>query len=228
MAKRSSEKLLELFETNEVVEFEKIQTALDSASRATTFRYLQQVPYHRSYNYNGRYYTRKDSTRYDRFGLFSYKDILFSRENTLGETIRRLVWESEAGWTQRELQDVLQVRVQVVVLNTFRQGKTAREKISGFYVYLHTDPSVQAAQLARRREKIALFEIAKKNGESAVNDQVIIQVLLTLLRHPGAKGADVVRYLRGHSPPVTMAQVRVVFVRYELDNIGKKGGATNY
>ncbi len=132
MAKRSPEKLLELFETNEVVEFEKIQIALDNASRATAFRYLQQVSYHRSYNHNGRYYTRKDPTRYDRFGLFSYKDILFSRENTLGETIRHLVWGSDAGWTQRELQDVLHVRVQVVLLNTFRQGKVARDKVRNF------------------------------------------------------------------------------------------------
>ena len=136
MANRSPEKLLKLFESNEVAEFKDIQRALDNASRATCFRYLQQVPYHRSYNCNGRYYTRKDPTRYDRFGLFSYDGIFFSRDNTLGETIRRLVWESEAGWTQRELQDVLRVRVQVVLLNTFHRGKVEREKVHGFYVYL--------------------------------------------------------------------------------------------
>ena len=129
MAKRSPEQLLRLFESKPVVEFKDIQRALDNASRATCFRYLQQVPYHRSYNANGRYYTRKDPSRYDRFGLFSYGTILFSRDKTLGETIQRLVWESEAGWTQRELQDVLRVRVQVVLLNTFHQGKVDREKV---------------------------------------------------------------------------------------------------
>ena len=87
MAKRSPEKLLKLFESNEVVVFKDIQSALANASRATCFRYLQLVPYHRSYNYNGRYYTRKDPTRYDRFGLFSYEDIFFSRDNTLGPSL---------------------------------------------------------------------------------------------------------------------------------------------
>ena len=227
MAKRSPEKLLTLFESKPVVEFKDIQRALDNASRATCFRYLQQVPYHRSYNANGRYYTRKDPTRYDRFGLFSYGAILFSRDNTLGETIRRLVWESEAGWTQRELQDVLRVRVQVVLLHTFHQGKMDREKVHGFYVYLHPDPALRAAQLNRRRER-ASFEVPAKQGQPEIGDAVIIQVLLTLLHHPGAKAADVVRYLRGHSPPITMAEVRLVFARYELDAIGKKGGATNY
>lgn len=226
MAKRSPEQVLKLFESNQVVEFKDIQRALDNASRATCFRYLQQVPYHRSYNSNGRYYTRKDPTRYDRFGLFSYGAILFSRDNTLGETLRRLVWESEAGWTQRELQDVLRVRLQVVLLNTFQQGKVDREKVHGFYVYLHPDRAVRAAQLKRRRER-ASFDVPATEGGPEIGDAVIIQVLLTLLHHPGAGAADVVRYLRGHSPPITLAQVYVVFARYELDSIGKKGGASN-
>ena len=226
MAKRSPDQLLKLFESSKVLEFKDIQSALDNASRATCFRYLQQVSYHRSYNYNGRYYTRKDATCYDRFGLFSYEDILFSRDHTLGETIQRLVWESEAGWTQREFQDVLRVRVQVVLLNTFQQGKVDREKVHGFYVYLHTDPAVRGAQLNRRRERTS-FEVPVKEGEPEVRDPVIIRVLLTLLHHPGAKAADVVRYLRGHSPPITMTEVRIVFARYELDSIGKKGGTSN-
>ena len=227
MARRSPEKLLRLFESKPVVEFKDIQRALNNASRATCFRYLQQVPYHRSYNANGRYYTRKDPSRYDRFGLFSYGAILFSRDKTLGETIRRLVWESEAGWTQRELQDVLRVRVQVVLLHTFHQGKVEREKVHGFYVYLHPNPALRAAQLDRRRE-CAPLEGPAKQRQPEIGDAEIIQVLLTLLHHPGAKAADVVRYLRGHSPPITMAEVRLVFARYELDDIGKKGDATNY
>jgi hypothetical protein len=66
------------------------------------------------------------------------------------------------------------------------------------------------------------------DGEIEVSDQVVIQVLLTLLHHPASTAADVVRYLRGHSPPITAMQVRIVFARYELDSIGKKGGALNY
>jgi len=226
MAKRSPEKLLKLFESREVVEFQDIQSALDDASRATCFRYLQQVPYHRSYNHTGRYYTHKDPTRYDRFGLYSYGDIFFSRDNSPVEDNRRLVRESEAGWTQPELPDVLRVRVQVVLLNTFHQDKVGREKVHGFYVYLHTDPAVRGSQLNRRRERTS-FEAPIKEGEPEIGDPVIIQVLLTLLHHPGARAADVVRYLRGHSPPITMTEVGLVFARYELDSIGKKGGTSN-
>jgi hypothetical protein len=114
----------------------------------------------------------------------------------------------------------------VVLLNTFQKGEVDREKVHGVYVYLHPDPAVRVAQLNRRRERTS-FEAPVKAGEPEIGDPVIIQVLLTLLHHPGAKAADVVRYLRGHSPPITMTEVRLVFIRYELDSIGKKGGTSS-
>jgi len=227
MPNRSPETLLKLFQSKEVVEFKDLQAALGEASRATTFRYLKQIPYHRSYNYNGRYYTRQDPTRYDRFGLFCWKDILFSRDRTLRETVRRLVWESEAGWTQRELQELLRVRLSVILLDAFHKGELAREIVNGFYVYLHIDPVVQRAQLIQRQEQIAAVERAMTEREREVSDPAAIAILLTLLRHPAATAAEVVRRLRGHCPPITLVQVREIFARYELDHIDKKGGASS-
>jgi hypothetical protein len=37
----------------------------------------------------------------------------------------------------------------------------------------------------------------------------------------------VVRTLRGHSPPIVLDQVVEVFARYDLEDVGKKGGATS-
>jgi hypothetical protein len=225
MSARSCEVITELLASTDVVRFEDLQVALGNASRATTFRYLQQVPYQRSYNHNGRYYTRNDPARYDRFGLFSCGDIHFSRERTVGETIKRLVYESDAGWTSRELQEILHVRVQVFLLNAVHHATVAREKLGGFYVYVHTDNTVRELQLQHRREQLSAEErmVAVETG---VSDEVVIAVLLTLLRHPEANTAQVVRYLRGHSPPISLQQVDAVFARYDLDQIGKKGGGS--
>ncbi len=221
----SCEMIAGLLASAEVVQFNDLQAVLGNASRATTFRYLKQVPYRRSYNHNGRYYTREDPARDDRFGLFSCGDIHFSRDRTVGETIKRLVEESVAGWTSRELQDVLHVRVQVFLLDAVRHAAVAREKIGGFYVYVQTDSAVRALQLQRRRERFITGECMPV--EAGVDDAVIIAVLLTLLHHREAKVVEVVRFLRGHSPPISMAQVAAIFARYDLESIGKKGGATN-
>jgi hypothetical protein len=222
MSVRSCEAITELLASTDVVQFKDIQTALDHASRATAFRYLKHVPYQRSYNYNGRYYTRKDSARYDRHGLFSCGDIHFSRDGSVSKTLNRLVRESISGLTARELQALLQVRVQVFLLDAIRHNAVTREQIGGLYTYLHTDSAVRESQLQQRREQVEARESALAEG--LLTDAVIIAVLLTLLHHPEAKAADVVRYLQGHSPPIPMLQVNAVFARYDLASIGKKGG----
>lgn len=224
--KRSPELLRQLLVSEAVVDLSRIKSALGGVSAITAFRYLRQVPYRRSYNHNGRYYCLHEPSRYDRFGLWSCNDIHFSANGSLGETVRRLVYETGAGLTHRELQERLRVRVHNTLLALFRQGEIERERITQFYVYLHRDPVIRKEQIGRRQALFDTEEIASVKLQ--VDDRLIIQILLVLLRHPGAKAAEAVRYLRGHSPPITMAEVRIVFTHYELDNLGKKGGTTNY
>lgn len=221
MPDRSPHALIDLLKSRTVVSFEQVQAALGDASRATAFRYLAQVPYRRSYNHNGRYYTLHDPARYDRLGLWSRGDVLFSVDGSLRGTVRRLVNEAEAGATQRELQDRLRVRVRTTLLDLLRKDEIGRERIAEVFVYLHVDPAVRQAQMQRREERISADQVAIADGE--LSDAVIIHVLLTLVRHPGAQPANVVRHLHGLDPPVTLSQVRAVFTRFDL---GQKGGAS--
>jgi len=225
MTVRSPEVLIRLFKDQGAVTFTDLQQALNNASRATTFRYLRQVHYLRSYNHNGRYYIDREATLFDRFGLYSVNDIHFSRDGTLSDTVKRLIRESKAGWTQRELQELLRVRVQVLLLEAVRHDELRREKVDGFYVYLHSDPAMGEHQLQHRQERI----VAQQSSEGEVvepEDAVIIRILLMLIRHPGSRPAEVVRFLRGHSPPISMQQVVCIFARYDLESVGKKGGTT--
>jgi hypothetical protein len=221
---RSAETLRDLFASETVVDLPRIQLALGGASSMTAFRYLRQIPYRRSYNHNGRYYCRHEPSRYDRLGLWSVGDVHFSVDGSLAKTVRRLVYEMEAGATHRELQERLRVRVHNTLLTLLRRGEIERERLAQLYVYLHPDAAIREMQLQRRE---ALFSAEETTRLAAqVSDEIVIQVLLTLLHHPGAKAAEVLRYLRGHSPPVAMEQVEAVFARYDLASIGKKGGSS--
>lgn len=226
MVERSADTLIDLLKTKRVATFADLQAVLGCASRATTFRYLKRVNYLRSYNHNGRYYTSRDAARFDRRGLYSLGDVHFSRDGTLGETLKRLVQESQAGWTQRELQELLRVRVQVLLLEAVRHDTIRREQVAGFYLYLHKDQAIGEGQLQRRLAQIAA-RWQRDGARIDVSDEVIIQVLLTLIRHPGSRPADVVRSLRGHSPPIVLEQVVAIFTRYDLEDVDKKGGAMN-
>jgi len=217
MSKRSTDDIVKLLMSKSVVEFSEIKTVLDDASRATVFRYLSGIQYRCSYNYNGRYYTLHDPDRYDRFGLWSHGDIHFSRDGNLQSTVTRLVEESEAGYTQRELQELLRVRVQSLLIAGVRRQDIAREVVEKLYVYLHLRESVRKEQLENRRSRLETK--CRRNAE--VSDDVVIQVLLVLIRHPGSKANDVARRLRGHSPPIGLHQIELIFSQYGL---GEKRG----
>ncbi len=221
---RSVETLHSLFTSESAVDLPRIRSALGDASAMTAYRYLRQLPYRRSYNHNGRYYCLYEPSRHDRFGLWSVGDIHFSVENSLVHTVQRLVNVAQAGATHRELQDRLRVRVHNTLLTLLRQGEIERQRLGTLYVYLHRDADVRYKQV-RHRQALISAQDAKRQGETLLTDAAIIAVLLSLLHHPEAKAADVVRYLQGHSPPIPMAQVDAVFARYDLATIGKKGGA---
>jgi hypothetical protein len=224
MVNRSPDMIVQLLQMKDVVTFEEIQNALGSASRATTFRYLKHVPYMRSYNHNGRYYTFRDPTRFDRWGLYGQGDFLFSRDGKLGNTVKRLVRESQTGMTQRELQDLLQVRVQVLLLEAVRHDEIRRDLVSRLYLYLHNDSEIGDTQLKKRHDQISNHRSLQDSV--IIDDHIIIKVLLILIRHPDFQPVDVTHALRGHVPPISEDQVIEVFSRYDLDEIGKKRGST--
>ena len=69
---------------------------LSAKTPRTTFRYLRRVLYLRSHNHNGRFYTNRDTTCFDRFGLLSIGDVHFSRDRSLTASVERLSVDNEA------------------------------------------------------------------------------------------------------------------------------------
>jgi len=222
LASKRNDPLRELLKSKRVVLMEELQGALGGASKSTVHRHLKQIKYRSSYNYNGKYYTLHYPDRYDEHGLLSIDGILFSTDGTLTATLIRLVREAQAGHTQRELHQLLQVRLHSILREVVTKGHVDREQVDAFYVYVHSQQDIKESQLERRREMIAL-----QREREGVSDHIVIQVLLALIRHPGSKPADVVRYLYGHSPPITMVQVQAVFDRYDLERLGQKGGSSS-
>ena len=210
--------LLDLFADETVVDVLGIRQAIGGLSAMTAFRYLREVDYRRSYDHNGRYYTLFVPTCFDRWRLWSWKDVHFSVDGSLRNTTRRMVLESTEGITQRELQDRLHVRVQNTLTDLLRKTDVERERVDDVFVYVHVDSGVREGQLRGRRKRI---EAADQAAAAEVNDEIVIQVLLQLIRRPGSQAIDVTRRLRRRSPPVTAVQVEAVFSRFRL---GQKRG----
>ena len=218
-AKRSAQMVVDLLEKEAVVEFDSISKALGGPSVQTVFRYLKAVPYRCSYSHRGRFYALHKLERYDRFGLWSHQGIHFSIDGSLKRTVKRMVHEVPSGATHNELQSRLRIRVHNTLLHLTKSADISRTELAGHFVYFHPDPEIREVQLAQRQEMLADQALCNE-----VSDKMVIEVLLVLIRYPGSREGDVARRLKGHSPPITMRHVQVVFDRYDLDAVGEKGG----
>jgi hypothetical protein len=212
--------VIDLLTDETVVKFAALQRALGGPSVQTVFRYLKQIPYRRCYNHRGMYYALHKPERYDQFGLWTWKGIHFSVDGSLKHTVKRMVREADIGASHQELQARLHIRAHNTLLQLVENNEIKRAELDGYFVYLHPDAELHEAQLAKRREMLdaVRFEIEE------VVDAVVIQVLLVLIRYSGSRAGDVARRIKGHSPPITMRHVQVVFDRYDLDDVGKKKG----
>ena len=218
MPARSPDLLVPLLSSNSPVTVQQLQHALGQVSLRTTSRYLRQIPYLRSYNHNGRFYTLRDPARFDRFGLFSLGDACFSRDGSLSKTVQRLLLESEDGFSDKELSGLLHVSARSFLLAAVRQGRARRQRFAGVFVYFSPGPDGDR-QLHARQARIAARRAA------SLEPRLIIEVLLVLVRHPGSPPAQVARRLQGHSPPIRLVHVQAVFDRFELAELVEKGGS---
>lgn len=147
--------IIELLKTQKIASMDELKAALGSGADATVFRRLAEISHRTSYSHRGRYYTLDDTPDYDAWGLWSFRDVWFSRRGTLVATTEALVDEAEAGFFAPELESLLRVEVKGCLLKLVRQERIAREELLGRYLYCSTAPTTRRQQLTARRVREA-------------------------------------------------------------------------
>jgi hypothetical protein len=144
------ESLIALLRQRKIATMEDLKGALGTSADATVFRKLAELEYRTSYSHRGRYYTLDEIARFDELGLWSFRQVWFSRFGTLVSTVEALVVASEAGYDAAELEDVLHVEAKQALLRLVRDDRLAREQVAGRFVYLSPQSASRRAQLAAR------------------------------------------------------------------------------
>jgi hypothetical protein len=147
-------KLVEVFQSEKVLDLDAVKRIIDSESRMTVFRKLKTLGYHSSYSHHGRYYTLCSIAKFDKNGLWSFSGVHFSRYGSLMRTIPVFVKRSEAGCFASELELVVHVFVQNALSKLYTSGRLLREQIGGEYLYL--SPLTADEQLCQRKKMLTL------------------------------------------------------------------------
>ena len=185
------------------------------ASTSTVFRVLARAGYLSSFSHAGRYYTLADRPRFDELGLWFCEDVGFSRHGTLRATLKHLVERAPAGHTHDELRSTVRLRVHDTLRHLVEAGDLGRRLVETLFVYLSADGATAKAQVAQRKELLA----ARPSVPPTVDAGRVIEVLLAMLRRPGAGAAEIVADLRVRGFVVSDEQVAATLAHYA---VGKK------
>jgi hypothetical protein len=172
----TQKKLQTFFKKNRIACIDELFSLLETTSRMTVFRRLQELDYLSSFTHAGRYYTLKPIIHFDHNGLWFCDGIGFSQFGNLKETIRQLVDQSMAGKKHGELEDQLQVRVHNPLLELVRMNKIARQSVEKTFLYLnHQRDKADQQMSCRQQNQIGCLD-------DVLPDSLVIEVLSEIIR----------------------------------------------
>ncbi len=186
-------------------------------SQITLVRYLKKYGYLTSYNHNAAYYTLYDVPQFDEWGLWTYRDVRFSKFGTLADTIVALVQNADAGMTTTEVEHRLQTKV-ANLLGRLSQQRLARQVLSGRQVvYLAAQPAQARRQFQQRQNRLAEAAAADELLPSGLTAGQVIPILRQMVLAPEAQPEPLARQLARRGVAVTAGQVRQVIEHYALE-----------
>jgi len=185
--------------------------ALNTTSRATAFRYLQQLHHLTSYTHNGKYYTLPEIAQFDRDGFWYYGDVGFSRHGTLMNTLSHVITMSESGKTNFELEKHFRTRVQNSLQNLLKANKIAA-KVGPIKHHLYVNPD-QAISDLQIKKRIKVGE--RKRLPEWIVAEILIETVRSFPMPPQIE--DVMKRLSKRGSLITKEQVKQVFEEMDLE-----------
>ncbi len=155
-----SELLLTCLNDKIIMTIKELKSTLKTQCRMTVFRKLSMLGYISSYSHSGKYYSLKRMARYNKYGIWSYKSALFSKNGTLKKTIKFLIDNSTHGYTASELNSIVKVKVEDALFELVKTKIIIRKKISGIYIYY-----ARATKLNKKQELTRIGKIQYPDEE---------------------------------------------------------------
>jgi hypothetical protein len=145
------DKLVNLLNNQKVATMPQLKKALGTSVTFTVLRKLSALGYRSSYSHAGTFYTLEATAQFDELGLWSHRDIHFSRHGTLLKTAEVLVTQSTAGYQVPELEAVVHVAAKDALRQLVQAERLFRREWEGRYLYCAVDRTLRQQQWAARQ-----------------------------------------------------------------------------
>lgn len=203
--------LQKVFRRKLIIDMQTLQRLCKGRSKRSLFRDLSSLGYFSSYSHAGKYYTLTNIPNFDKYGLWRYKDVSFSKNGTLKSTIQFLIGDSMVGLTHRELTMLLSVRVQNTLNDLTKNSEISRERLGSIFLYISAGKKEGSLQIVQRRKQIdGTYQIRPLDLHAT------IEVLLELLHSDDWHPRKISRHLQAKGFPIKKVQVEEVLAMYNL------------
>jgi hypothetical protein len=205
---KSGRSLLDLFKEQPCWMIEPLAAEMQYSTPSVR-RFLTEAGYYSSFSHNGRWYTLQSIPRFNRDGLWFYRDIGFSRTGSLTNTLVDLTTSSATGMTAEQLGEKLQRRCHSVLIHLCRRGRLQRQKLGRSYVYL------AAAQQTAAIQRQAM--IRPDTPEIQLPAEIAVLILVEFIRSPQSSFAHLAKTIsRGKNVTVEATQIERLFEQHGL------------
>ena len=181
-----------------------------SCSLITVRRRLKSWDACTSYNKNGRYYTLPSIPEFNKKGIWSYRDIYFSRYGTLKNTVIALAAKSKKGLNHAELQEIVGLNPKCFMARFKELPGIKKERYKNYIIYFSSDPEAYEAQ---KRNRFPPVPSAAKLPPDA---QAII-ILVELIHHPRMSIDELAVQLQQKGHAIEVSSVTELFRHYRID-----------
>ena len=149
--------ITQLFKIHRILTINQLQKFLDR-SRRTLFRDMSPLASLSSFTHAGKYYTLQSIAQFNSNGLWFFEGVGFSQDGTLKVTLLHKVQTSPTGFTQKELSQLLRLRVHDP-LRTLVQEKRIQRQVLPDRVYLYLSQNESKAQ-QQMNQRISLQKVS--------------------------------------------------------------------
>jgi len=178
----STKLLLKYFNKSRIATIDELKSILKTQSRMTAFRRLSELGYISSCSHSGKYYTLKRIARYNKYGLWLFNSVLFSKYGTLKNTLEILISNSSKGYTASELNKIIRGKADDVLLELIKSKTVNRKKISGVYVYFSKETNSGSRQELTRNNSMHYYDNLNMRPTVLMNElKAALIILLSTL-----------------------------------------------
>ncbi len=166
-----------------------------------------------SFNKNSKYYTLPTVPKFNKFGIWHYQEIGFSKYGNLYKTITKLVDNSFSGITVAEIEEILQAKNIYNALQMLcKRAGIIKEKIGSKNVYFSTKAKTYKRQYYKKSKEVNTINSTDKLPAH----QIVIEIFVAIILNNTLEIATIEEQLLSKKIMVSGAEIDRVIEHYGL------------